>query len=68
MSGSTYEAAYRRSMSGPGWVLGGGREAIHWIAVDCVLDDSRAPLYRWFVGGVLIRVTTRLPARRAGAR
>ena len=54
MSGSAYEAAYRRSLDDPEGFWGQAAEDIHWTRRwTRVLDDSRKPLYRWFAGGEL---------------
>jgi propionyl-CoA synthetase len=54
MSGSGYAAAYRRSLEDPEGFWGEAAESIHWTRKwTRVLDDSRKPLYRWFVGGEL---------------
>jgi propionyl-CoA synthetase len=49
---SRYDEAYRRSLSDPTAFWGEAGAALvwqkHW---DRVLDDSRAPFYRWFSGG-----------------
>jgi len=54
MSGSNYEAAYRRSLDDPEGFWGEAAREIAWTRPwQRVLDDSRKPLYRWFVGGEL---------------
>jgi len=51
---STYKAAHRRSLEDPEGFWGEAAEAIQWSRpFDKVLDDSQAPLYRWFSGGQL---------------
>ncbi len=46
---SAYEAAYRRSLTQPAEFWAEAAEAVHWQRRwSRVLDDSRAPLYRWF--------------------
>ncbi|HON39483.1 MAG: propionyl-CoA synthetase [Desulfomonilia bacterium] len=50
----SYEDAYRRSLEDREgfWSIAAG--AIHWDKKwDKVLDDSKAPFYRWFAGGKL---------------
>ncbi|MFY9399596.1 MAG: propionyl-CoA synthetase [Desulfomonilia bacterium] len=50
----SYDDAYRRSLEDREgfWSIAAG--AIHWDRKwDKVLDDSRAPFYRWFTGGRL---------------
>ncbi len=50
---SRYDAVYKRSMEDPEGFWGEAAEAVHWYEKwDKVLDDSRKPFYRWFVGGV----------------
>ena len=50
----TFETVYRRSVEDPDGFWGEAAEAIHWERRPArVLDDSRAPFYRWFSGGVL---------------
>ncbi len=47
-----YEEQYRRSMKDPQGFWGEIAEDIDWDQRwDTVLDDTDAPLYRWFVGG-----------------
>ncbi len=54
MSGTSYAAAYRRSLEDPEAFWGEAAEGIRWTRKwTRVLDDSRKPLYRWFVGGEL---------------
>jgi propionyl-CoA synthetase len=51
---SKYEEIYRYSIDNPAgfWTKAAGD--IHWFKEwDKVLDDSKKPLYRWFVGGKL---------------
>jgi len=51
---SQYPAIYERSLSDPRGFWGEAADAVHWVRRwDTVLDDSRAPLYRWFTGGIL---------------
>lgn len=51
---SSYDALYRRSITDPAGFWGEAAEAIDWFKPwDKVVDDSRAPFYRWFVGGEL---------------
>ena len=53
MSGA-YEAIYERSLKDPEGFWGEAAAAIRWTKpYDRVLDDTRAPLYRWFPGGEL---------------
>ena len=49
-----YEAAYREWLRDPEQFWAQAAEAIHWYKKwDQVLDDSRAPFYRWFSGGLV---------------
>ncbi len=48
----TYEQAYRFSLSDPEGFWGEAAQAIDWyVEPKVVLDNSRAPFNRWFVGG-----------------
>jgi propionyl-CoA synthetase len=50
----TYESAFTRSIEDPEGFWGEAAEAVHWDRRwDRVLDRSRPPFYRWFVGGRL---------------
>jgi propionyl-CoA synthetase len=49
-----YDEVYRRAHDDPARFWAARAEDIHWEKRwDRVLDDSRPPYYRWFVGGVL---------------
>jgi propionyl-CoA synthetase len=49
-----YPDAYRQSLSDPDTFWLAAANAIDWITPpERALDDSAAPLYRWFPGGVL---------------
>jgi propionyl-CoA synthetase len=49
-----FEEVYRRSLDDPEEFWAGAAAAIDWFEPwERVLDDSRAPFYRWFVGGRL---------------
>ncbi len=49
-----YDLAYAASIADPEGFWGAAAEALHWDRRwDRVLDDSAAPLYRWFTGGEL---------------
>jgi propionyl-CoA synthetase len=49
-----YEEAFRESVQDPQKFWGKVAEEISWYKRwDTVLDDSKAPFYRWFVGGEL---------------
>ncbi len=49
-----YDAAFRRSIENPDEFWGEAAQAITWTRKwDKVLDDGKAPFYRWFVGGEL---------------
>ncbi len=57
---SRYDDAYRRSLEEPEAFWAEAAGAIDWDEPwQRVLDDSRAPLYRWFTGGRMTLVTTR---------
>ncbi|MCH7930563.1 MAG: propionyl-CoA synthetase, partial [Proteobacteria bacterium] len=50
---SRYDAVYARSIEDPEGFWGEAAEDVHWYRKwDKVLDDSAAPFYRWFAGGV----------------
>ncbi len=50
----SFEEIYRRSLEEPEQFWAEAAAEIDWIKPwDKVLDDSRAPLYRWFAGGQL---------------
>lgn len=52
MGTSEYKAVYERSLRDPEGFWSEAAELIHWTRRwDRVLDDSRAPFYRWYVGG-----------------
>ncbi|RDD61776.1 propionyl-CoA synthetase [Ferruginivarius sediminum] len=49
-----YDEIHRRSLEDPEGFWGEAAEKIDWeTRWDKVLDDSNAPYYRWFTGGVL---------------
>lgn len=51
---SAYTNAHQRSLQDPEGFWGEAAQQIDWIKpAETVLDDSNAPLYRWFTGGVL---------------
>jgi len=51
---ASYQEVYDRSLRDPEGFWAEAAEALHWERRwDRVLDDSRAPLYRWFAGGRL---------------
>ena len=51
---SALQACFARSIQDPEGFWADAAAAIHWYKKwDKVLDDSRAPFYRWFTGGVL---------------
>ncbi len=46
-----YRKIYRQSIESPEHFWGQAAKNVHWFREwDCVLDDSRAPFYRWFTG------------------
>jgi propionyl-CoA synthetase len=54
MATSRYRDTYRRSLTDPAGFWAEAAREIHWDHPwDRVLDDSRAPFYRWFAGGRL---------------
>ena len=54
MPENAYRAAWRRALEDPEGFWGERAEALAWERRwDRVLDASRAPFYRWFVGGRL---------------
>ena len=47
-----YDEAFQKSLTDPEGFWGKAAEDCHWYKKwDKVLDDSRKPFYRWFVGG-----------------
>jgi propionyl-CoA synthetase len=51
---NAYEAAYQQSLNDPEAFWAEAAKDISWIKpADKVLDESKAPLYSWFVGGEL---------------
>jgi propionyl-CoA synthetase len=51
---STYAETYSRWQEDPEAFWATAAEAVHWYKKwDTVLDDSRAPFYRWFAGGIV---------------
>ncbi len=54
MPAGAYELAYRRSIEEPEAFWAEAAQHVSWVRRwDRVLDPSKAPLYRWFVGGSL---------------
>ena len=54
MSAVLYDQVYRRSLERPEEFWAEAAAAIDWVEPwERVLDDSRAPFYRWFSGGKL---------------
>lgn len=54
MNTGALQAAFDRSIQDPQAFWGEAAAAIHWYKDwDKVLDNSRAPFYRWFTGGQL---------------
>src|SRR5215470_9381626 len=52
MGTGALQAAFDRSLRDPAGFWGEAAQAVHWHKKwDRVLDDSREPFYRWFVGG-----------------
>ncbi len=51
---SPYQEVFRRSIEDPEAFWGEAAQAIDWyVEPKHILDDSRPPFYRWFVGGEL---------------
>ncbi len=51
MTEQTYDAVYRKWQADPQAFWAEAAETVHWEKKwEQVLDDSRAPLYRWFAG------------------
>jgi len=51
---ATYAETYRRSLEDPEGFWAGAAKTIDWVRPPSkVLDDSNAPIYRWFTDGVL---------------
>jgi len=64
-----YRDVYRRSLDDPSGFWGDAARAIDWIAPPTtILDDSAAPMYRWFDGGVLNTCHNALDRHVAGGR
>ena len=52
MGTGTLETAFHRALKEPASFWGEAAEAVYWYKKwDKILDDSRQPFYRWFVGG-----------------
>ena len=66
---SRYDEAYARSIDDPEGFWGEAAEAVHWCRRwDKVLDDSRPPFYRWFLGGVTNTCFNAVDRHVAGGR
>jgi propionyl-CoA synthetase len=66
---SSYDSIYRRSLTDPAGFWGEAAAEIDWFKPwDKVVDDSRAPFYRWFVGGELNTCYNALDRHVAGGR
>ena len=66
---SAYDSLYRRSLADPVGFWGEAAAEIDWFKPwDQVLDESRAPFYRWFVGGELNTCYNALDRHVAGGR
>jgi len=64
-----YEKAFRQSIEDPEVFWGQAAQAIDWDRQwDKVLDDSSAPFYRWFSGGMLNTCHNALDRHVAGGR
>lgn len=54
MGAGNLQTAFDRSLNDPAGFWGDAAEAVHWYKRwEKVLDDSRSPFSRWFVGGVV---------------
>src|SRR6266536_5889162 len=54
MAQGNLQAAFDQSLRDPAGFWGEAAEAVYWYKKwVTVLDDSRQPFYRWFVGGEL---------------
>ena len=54
MAKGDHQSEFERSLKDPEGYWGEVAENVHWVRKwDKVLDDSRKPFYRWFVGGEL---------------
>ena len=48
---STYDSVYNRSLTDPDGFWADAAQDVHWFKKwDKVLDDSRTPFYKWYVG------------------
>jgi propionyl-CoA synthetase len=66
---ATFETVYRRSLTDPAGFWEEAARDIDWIRpADQVLDDSTAPFYRWFAGGVLNTCHNALDRHADGGR
>ena len=65
----TYESEYRRWLEDPESFWSDIAHSLHWYKKwDRVLDDSRAPFYKWFPGGVINTCYNLLDAHVEGGR
>src|SRR5262249_5521702 len=66
---SIYDETYRRSLEDPEGFWAAAAEDIVWDRRwDRVLDDSRPPFYRWYVGGMLNTCYSALDVHVDGGR
>ena len=66
---ASYDDIYARSLADPEGFWAEAAEDIHWERRwDRVLDDSRAPFYRWFPGGVTNTCYNALDRHAEGGR
>lgn len=66
---NSYDSIHRRSLADPVGFWSEAAAEIDWFKPwDKVLDDSRAPFYRWFVGGELNTCHNALDRHVAGGR
>ena len=65
----TYQQTYQRSLSDPNGFWAEAAELIDWYeSPPTVLDETGAPLYRWFTGGVMNTCYNALDRHVAGGR
>lgn len=68
-AGNAGEAAHARSLADPEGFWGEVAALVDWVTPpDRVLDDSAAPLYRWYVGGRLNTCANALDRHVAAGR
>src|SRR5437867_1544600 len=64
-----FERVYRQSLDDPNGFWAEAARAIDWVREpETILDDSRAPFYRWFSGGELNTCANALDRHVDGGR